>query len=388
MKLLVYGGSFNPPHRGHVAALQRAAEHLHPDAIRVIPAKSPPHKELAPNSPGPAERLELTRLAFADVPGVTVSDMELHREGASYTVDTLAEIAGECPEADIWFLMGTDMFLYMEKWYDFRRILRLSGLVVLPRETGEEPAIAAHRDYLQAQYGARVAVLPVEPLPMDSTGLRAALCRREGVERLPGAVYEQIIRRRYYGARPQLSWLRERSYSFLKPYRIPHVAGCEEEAVKLAERWGADREDAAEAAILHDITKKLNEAEQLRLCGKYGIMTDNVERNDTRLLHARTGACVARDLFGVSQPVFDAIEWHTTGRPGMSLLEKIIYMADYIEPTRDFEGLEKLRQLAYADLDAAVLMGCEMSIEEMRERGNPLHPHTLEASQWLKGKRE
>ena len=156
-------------------------------------------------------------------------------------------------------------------------------------------------------------------------------------------MYSQIIRYRYYSAQPELSWLREKAYAWLKPKRIAHVAGCESEAVKLAMRWGEDPETAAEAGILHDITKKLNFEEQLILCGKYGIINDNLELGSPKLLHAKTGAALARDLFGVSDRVYNAIRWHTTGKPDMTLLEKIIYLADYIEPTRDFPGVEKLR---------------------------------------------
>jgi nicotinate-nucleotide adenylyltransferase len=222
---------------------------------------------------------------------------------------------------------------------------------------------------------------------MDSTSLRAALCCREGVDRLPDAVYEYIIRHRFYGAKPQFCWLRQKSYAYLKPYRVPHVAGCEEEAVRLAKFWGEDVEAAAEAAILHDITKKQGHSEQLRLCEKYGIIPDAVEAREPKLLHSRTGAGLARELFGISQPVFDAIEWHTTGREDMSRLEKIIYMADYIEPTRDFDGVEELRRLAYLDLDQAMILGLEMSLNELSQRGAELHPRSVSTLTWLRSMR-
>ena len=166
------------------------------------------------------------------------------------------------------------------------------------------------------------------------------------------------------------------------------VLGCEAEAVRLAERWGEDVGDAAEAGILHDITKKLEKPEQLLLCGKYGIMVDAIEKESSKLLHAKTGAFLARERFGVSERVRDAIYWHTTARPGMTLLEKIIYMADYIEPNRDFEGVEKLRDLAYADLDEAMILGLEMSIEDIRSYGVEPHPRSREALEWFLSRRE
>jgi nicotinate-nucleotide adenylyltransferase len=111
-----------------------------------------------------------------------------------------------------------------------------------------------------------------------------------------------------------------------------------------------------------------------------------MEQQLLKLLHAKSGACIAREVFGEPEEECQAICWHTTGRAGMTLLEKILYLADYMEPTRDFEGVEELRRLAYTDLDAALLLGFEMSIEEMRQRGNPLHPKTVEGRDALRGK--
>ena len=139
---------------------------------------------------------------------------------------------------------------------------------------------------------------------------------------------------------------------------------------------------AATAGILHDITKKLDHQEQLNLCEKYGIICDNAERSNPKLLHAKTGAVLAKDLFGVSDEICEAIRWHTTGKPDMTMLEKIIYLADYIEPIRDFPGVEKLRELCYEDLNAAMALGLKMSLEEIRSHGTEPYKDTSEAYQW------
>ena len=147
-------------------------------------------------------------------------------------------------------------------------------------------------------------------------------------------------------------------------------------------RYGEDAEAAAEAGILHDITKKLSYDEQLIMCDKYGIILDKDQLANEKLLHAITGAAFARDVFGVSDAVYDAIRWHTTGKPDMTLLEKIIYMADYVEPTRDFPGVEKLRALAHEDIDAAMALGLEMSLADIRSGGVAPHKDTVEAAEW------
>ena len=384
MKLAIYGGSFNPPHLGHAAAIRAVLDAIHPDELRVIPAATPPHKKLPAGSPSAAERLRLAEMAFGNIPGVTVSDMELKREGKSYTADTVRALRRENPGATLYLIIGTDMLETFAEWHDFRFILRSVTLVALAREIGELDAVRDAASRLRRDCGARVRVLSAKPLPVSSTQLRMLLPMRHGREFLNDAVYAAIIRKRLYQAQPDFDWLREQSYPMLKPRRVAHVWGCEHEARKLAERWGADADLAAEAGILHDITKKFELSEQLLLSEKYGIINDTIELSNLKLLHAKTGACMARDLYGVPDAIYQAIRWHTTGRPDMSLLEKIIYLADYIEPTRDFEGVEPLRALAYADLDRAMLLGLEMSLDELREKGVEPHPNTADALEWYR----
>lgn len=384
MRVLIYGGSFNPPHLGHEAALHSAVTAIHPDRILVIPAGIPPHKQLAEGSPDMAQRMRLCELAFLDEPGAEVSDIELKRLGKSYTYDTLQEISDRFEDAELYFLVGTDMLMSMEQWYQFDQILSACTLVALPRGEGDYPEMEKAAQDLRRSYGARVVLIRKNPLPMASTDLRSSLSQRLGRDKLSDPVYSEIIRHRYYGARPDLAWLREKAYAWLKPNRVAHVQGTESEAVRLAQRWGEDTGEAAEAAILHDITKKLTPEEQLRLYEKYDIMTDAAEQKEPRLFHARTGACIARDLFGVSDAVFGAIEWHTTGRVGMTTLEKIIYLADFTEPTRRvFPGLEEVRALTGENLDRAMIRALELSMDEVRARGAEPHPRSVQTLEWL-----
>lgn len=382
MKIAIYGGSFNPPHCGHVEAAAAVMDHLKPDKMLIIPASIPPHKELCIDSPDPQERLLLTRLAFSELEGAEVSDIEILREGKSYSAETLEQLMKLYPGAEFSFAMGTDMFLSFEQWYRYRFLLENMTLAVFCRCYGEYAGILEHAEYLKKEYGAKCMFVPHEPQPMSSSDIRDMLRRRMGVSYLPEKVYARIIENGDYGAKPELYWLREKAHAMLKPSRVAHVIGCEAEAVQLAKRWGEDPENAAEAGILHDITKKLVLSDQLILCRKYGIINDNAEERNFKLLHAKTGAAVARALFGISDEVYNAIRWHTTGKPDMTLLEKIIYMADYIEPNRDFPGVEELRKLAYEDLDKAMALGLEMSLEDIKSSGQEPYKDTVEAFEW------
>lgn len=388
MRIAIYGGSFNPPHLGHVEAAMTVFSEVQPDRFFIIPASIPPHKALAEGSPSAEERFFLTQLAFFSIPDAEVLDIELFREGKCYTADTVEELRTLFPDDELMFAMGTDMFLSFETWYKFRYLLENLTLLPMARNDGEEAEIACYAEHLEKEYGAKIEILRHEPKPMSSTDIRDMLSRRMGAEYLPDLVYRQILQHHDYDAKAELYWLREKAHAMLKPNRVAHVIGVEAEAVKLANFWGEDPEDAAEAGILHDITKKLGLDDQLILCEKYGIINDKAETENVKLLHAKTGAALARDMFGISDRVYEAIRWHTTGKPDMNLLEKIVYMADYIEPNRDFEGVEKLRELSYENLDEALTLGLEMSLEDIRSYGNEPFRDTVEAYEWYKNSSE
>ena len=384
MRIAIYGGSFNPPHIGHAEAARAACEALKPDKFLIIPASTPPHKELEKNSPTPEQRLEFCRLAFADIPGVEVSDMELRREGKSYTADTVDALRREYPGVEICIVMGTDMFLSFKTWYRWQYMLECCTLAVLSREDFDRREIERFREELERENDARVIVIPHTPLPMSSTEIREKLRLGLGADELSQPVYECIIRNGFYDAKPALPWLRQMVMPYLDENRIAHVTGVESQAVLLAMRWGEDPDSAAVAGILHDITKAQGKEKQLKLCEKYGIILEQAERENPALLHARTGAALSRDLFGISDEIYSAIRWHTTGRPDMTMLEKILYLADYTDPTRDFEGVEELRALSFEDTDRAMALGLEMSIENLNERGKQIFHDTMDAYNWYK----
>ena len=388
MRIAIYGGSFNPPHVGHVQAARSAYGQLRPDRFLIIPTNIPPHKELEENSPSPELRLEFARLAFADIPGAEISDMEIRREGKSYTADTVAALREKYPEDELCIVMGTDMFLSFKTWFRWEYLTQQCTLAVLSREEHDAAKIKAFRKELQRECDAKVILIPHEPLPMSSTEIRRSLREGSGSKLVPEAVYYRILQTGSYGVKPELSWLRAHSRPYLKPKRVKHVSGVEKTAVKLARRWGEDEHSAAVAGILHDITKSFPIEKQLKLCEKYGIMLETAERETPALLHALTGAAFSRELFGISDAVYGAIRWHTTGRPEMTKLEKILYLADYVEPTRDFEGVQKLRELCFEDLDRAMALGLKMSLEEIRARGDLPFRDTVDAYAYYSQKEE
>ena len=398
MKIGIYGGSFNPPHLGHMAAAESAAKYLQLDKLLLIPAGIPPHKSLSADAPSGAHRLAMTRLmgeqiALDTAIPVEVSDMELTRAGKSYTADTVRALHGQYPDAELWLLMGTDMFLTFQCWHEPAEIVRYAGLCAFGRaETDGEELFAPQREYLGRHFpDSRIVTMTLPNLvDVSSTELRERIPRGETEGLLAPAVLGYIMREHLYGTnfdlkRLSLQELRPIALSYLKAKRMPHVLGTEQTAEALAKKYGADIHKARIAALLHDSTKRLSMEEQLALCEYYHITLDELERKALKLLHAKTGAALARGVYGVDDDIYNAILWHTTGKPDMTLLEKVIYLADFIEPSRDFDGVDALRAAVWEDLDKGLEMGLAMTVEEMTEMGNPVHRNTLEALDYLRG---
>lgn len=392
MKIGIYGGSFNPPHLGHMAAAKAAAKTLGLDRLLIVPAGMPPHKTMPQGTPTPEQRLAMAEIMTDQLrlPDAACWDVEIRREGKSYTIDTLKEAKCRWPDAELWLLVGTDMFLSLQSWYQPEEIMTLAGICAFSR-AGEdtETQFEAQKKFLTDSYGAKVVTVAIPDLvEISSTEIRERMDRGESVAYLHEAVYGYILRENLYGTFANLKRLTNEelrcvSYSMVKAKRLPHIRGTEEETVKLAVRWGGDPEKLRRAAILHDCTKYLSREEHLAICERYGIALDDMERGAEKLLHAKSGAALAKYCFGQDDEIFQAILYHTTGRAGMSLAEKILYLADYIEPNRDFPEVEEMRKLAYEDLDNAMLMGVRLSIQEMLERNRIVHPNTLGAEKSL-----
>ena len=385
----IYGGTFNPPHIGHIRAALGAVRSLELDKLLVIPDRIAPHKEMPEGSATPTQRLEMLRLAFEKNPEVEVSDIELRREGKSYTVDTVAELRRQYPEEELILLMGTDMFLSFNQWRDPEKILEQASIGVFYRgEKGEKPAISQQKELMDVR-GHQVYLVQNEIVDISSTNLRRMLIFRCANPFLPDGVGDYIQSYGLYGTgcdykNLSMEQLEPVVIGLLKKNRVNHVLGCRDTAVELAKRWGANVTDAARAGILHDITKALDGPLQLTLCAEYGTILSDFSRRYPKTLHALTGSLVAERIFGENEAVVTAIRNHTTGRANMSLLEKIIYVADYMEPNRAFPGVETLRELAFSDIDAALKLGLEMTLEHLAKQGSEVSPESRAALEFLK----
>jgi nicotinate-nucleotide adenylyltransferase len=277
-------------------------------------------------------------------------------------------------------------------WREPESIMKLATLAVFCRgEKGENAKIEAQKIALEA-LGAKIELVENPVTAISSTDLRRMLVFGCADPFLMPGVGDYIREHGLYGTgkdRKNLSLeeLEAEVVSLLNPNRVAHVLGCRDCAVELAKLYGENEVDAARAGLLHDITKAIDGPLQLTLCAEYGIVLDTFSRSFPKTLHALTGSLVAQRIFGENEHVVGAICHHTTGRADMTLLEKIIYIADYVERNRDFPGVEEMRAMAYTDLDRAVLMGLESAVAHVKRQGQGLAPATLEALEYLQNQK-
>ena len=385
----IYGGTFNPPHAGHIAAANFALKALELDRLMVIPARTPPHKQKNGDITDGIHRLEMLKLAFAGEERITVSDLELQRDGISYTCRTVEILKAQYPGDELFLLMGTDMFLSFSSWYQPEQILKRATIAVLCRdEEAGSRAVLETAKTLTGQ-GGSVVLLENPVVEISSSTLRRLLVFGCTEAYIPQSILHYIYENGLYDTNKDyrnlpMDKLETVVVGLLKANRVAHVLGCRDTARELALRWGADPVDAARAGLLHDITKALDGPLQLTLCRAYGTMLDDFSRNNPKTLHAFTGSLVAERIFGENEAVVQAIRCHTTGKPAMNTLEKIIYVADYMEPNRKFDGVETLRALAFSDLDAALQLGLEMTLAMLHQQGREISPESGQALQYLR----
>ena len=384
----VYCGTFDPPHIGHMGGAAQAISSLQLDKLLLVPGGIMPHKTLPSTSPTPQQRLEMVRIASLGVPGAEVCDVEVNSGEVCYTCDTLRQLKQQYPADELVLILGSDRFAVLHKWKEIQQILSLTSVGVLRRgEKGEGAAILRQMEVLE-KMGARIYLCDNDVVDISSTNLRRMLAFDCAQPFLPAGVGSYIRENCLYGTDRDLRGLdmdrlEQTMIPLMNPNRVAHVLGCRDTAVELARRWGADETDAARAGLLHDITKALDGPLQLTLCREYGMLLDTFSQKNPKTLHALTGSLVAQRIFGENEAVVSAIRHHTTGCADMNTLQKIIYVADYMEPNRDFIGVEELRQLAFEDLDKALLLGLTMTLNMLKAQNREISPESSGAVAWL-----
>ncbi len=390
--IAIMGGTFDPIHHGHLVTAEAVRHRFKVDKVIFMPAGQPAHKT-DKQVTHHEHRYLMTVLATMRNENFEVSCIEIERPGVTYTIDTIEELKKICrPDVRLYFITGADAIHQIMTWKESERLLGMCDFVAVTRPGYDKSKLFRDIGAIREKFPSRVHYMEVPALAISSSDIRARVRRGEPIKYLvPQEVEDYIHKFRLYQENAEdevkfmlpLKTMQEKLQSALSVKRYIHTMGVAEEAVKLAEIYGTPREQqkARVAGLLHDCAKDYPEAMRLRLCREYKVKMDEILEKQTDLIHPFLGAEVARREYLVTdEDILNAIRYHTTGRAGMSLLEKIIFIADYIEPNREnFDGLEEARRLAYLDLDEAMRYILKNTIAFVRARGRLLHPLSLEA---------
>lgn len=382
-KMGLFGGTFDPIHKGHVSMALRLAQALDLDGVVLMPTFVPPHK-IKENMASAQHRLAMCRLAAEEHPILSVSDLELQRGGASFTVDTLSALCEQHPDTQWYLLVGADMFTTLHTWHRFADIADMAVLCTIARAGTDTAKLKEYAASLTAD-GIRCCVdeCPVEPF--SSTQVRERVAAEESVSEMVGEAIARYIcdnglYRQDEGMKRQTA---DEQYieiirSRLSDYRFHHSLCVAQEAKRLALLYGADPAKAYTAGILHDIMKDTDKEAQLQILADFGATLDEVEKQSPMLWHARSGEVFLRNILGVDdEDILSAVRYHTTGRAGMSRLEQVLFTADFTSADRNYPDVAVIRALADISLQKAIRYGVEYTIRDLQSKGAVVHPDTL-----------
>ena len=390
--IAVMGGTFDPIHNGHLAIAEAVLQQFKPQQVLFVPAGSPPHKPGKPITDS-EHRYQMILQTISKTPGLDVSRLEINRTGASYTIDTIRELKDICPkDSIIYFIIGQDALQEILNWKDADKLLTLCEFIAVPRPGYDIEVLRTKTRMLKSKYGAKIHFLESQLLDVSSTYVRMCLENSWPVSALiPKEAEDYICTHRLYQSieydlsAEHFKWAQTRLKYLLSPKRFKHSQGVVIEAERLAAHYGADIEKARWAALLHDCAKEYSADKKRTLCTQWGIKIDKVVAGHIDLAHGLLGAESAkRDYYVTDKEILQAIRFHILGHKDMTLLDKIIVLADFIEPYReDYYPLKEMRNLAYSDINKALALGLAAMRDIDTARGKTLHHWSKDAIEVL-----
>lgn len=378
-KIGILGGTFDPIHFGHIELLKEAKKQLGLSKIIVVPNGNPPHKE---DEVSKEHKFNMVNEVLSDYPDFIVSDYEIIKETPSYSWETVQYLKEQYPDDELYFIMGMDNLPEFKFWVKPEEICKYCKLVFAGRdnlEFSEEEV-----EHLKLSLDAEIYSVEFD-YPCSSTKIREVLSKGGYIfDMLPFEAFRYILKNGLYGTDniSEYDFYENELAKFVEKKRFMHSLGVATTAYLLAKKYGEDAPLAYFTGLVHDIAKRLPLSEQLSLCDSIKLVSD--ERNYPKMLHAPAGAAFLKNKYNIEdEKLLNAVRFHTIGDIKMTLFDKIIYMADYIEPFRDFDGVKELRELAFSDIDKSVIKGIETTVISLIEDGLKISPYMLEVRNGL-----
>lgn len=391
-KIGIMGGTFNPIHNAHLMMAQAAYEQYKLDEVWFMPSKNPPHKQKQ-DILSDEHRKRMIQFAIDEIPHFVFSDMELKRQGTTYTCDTLEQLHKDLPDAEIYFILGGDSLQDFESWYQPGKIVQLCTILAASREGLSDQETQELCSKLSRKLKGNIYPVSMPQFRISSAIIRERLVRGKSAQ---GYCPEKVVRymelHGLYGAAIPHKAYQEKEIlaclsSTLRPKRYRHTLGVAYTASNLAVCHGVNPKRARMAGLLHDCGKYLSDSEMYALCEEYGVSLSRAEQSNPALVHSKLGAYLAKERYGIDdEEIASAISYHTTGKPGMTDLEKIIFLSDYIEPYRNMDcrpySLEEVRKACFFDLNKGLKMTLHNTVSYLEKCEMTVDPTTMETYQY------
>lgn len=401
MRIGMFGGAFDPPHRGHERALDAFLREADLDLCLVIPSGKPPHKAISSGADNES-RLAMTCLAFQPLSEkVRVWEKEMETKETTYTYQTVAMVKDEFPGAEIFLFVGTDQFLSFYTWKEYEKLLGDVTLCVMERYAGDGE-IEAKSEEMKKDFNARLLILKEKAYIISSTRIREELKEKGYSPALSPQVNDYIATFGLYRipTTKNREQLVRKLRAELTPQRLSHTLAVEREVAEMCKLFSvSDPESLRLAALCHDRTKEMTLDEHQAILSDAGETAGKEDLECPAILHAASAACLSSQENILPPEAISAIRYHSTGRAGMSLEEKILYLADYIEQTRPYPYCKEARRLFYEKmpekenerllwLDTVLLSVMKESLAHLKRKKKTIHPLTLEAVADLMDRKE
>ena len=379
----ILGGSFNPVHNGHIAIGMAAQKELNLEEVWYLPTVSPYYKE-AGEMASYEHRLRMLEHALESIPTHKPSDVDKENK-RGYTIETLKHLKKKYPKHTFYFIMGGDSLAYFPSWRNPEDIVKLATIVVAKR--GKTKDLKPVIQTIEDKWNGTVHLLSQRKLKISSTKIREQFQNGTSPYGLcPDHVIQYIKVCGLYHSKwepiPSTpSEIEACLRATLTPKRFRHSIGVALMCQYLAQVYGLNEKKAYIAGILHDNAKFYTPEEQLELADLFRIPLTNYERENLGLIHGKLGAHFAQTRFGVTDPeILDAITFHTTGKPEMSELAQILYIADYIEVNRNMDSspypLNQIRKTAAENMNHAIYMILSDIVPYLQKTGKKIDPLT------------
>lgn len=365
----ILGGTFNPVHFEHIEIAKSAIKELSLDKLFIMPTFISPHKTLIPASA--EDRINMLKLAFKGIDKVEISTYEVDKKGTSYTYQTAEEFKRIYKDANIYFICGGDMLNDFRTWKYPERILNSVNLAVFSREdyftdfSEQEKFFIENykKSFIKLNYNGKkcsstkIRVYSAFSLPLDDICIKS--------------VKDYILEHNLYVGDKYTDFVKSK----LPLKRIIHTANVCVTALSKTKELNLDGKKVFTACALHDVAKYLS-------CEDY-VGYEKIPNMPSPVVHAYLGAYICQTVLGITdEDIINAVRYHTSGRANMSVLEKLVFVADMIEEGRDYDGVETLRKYYEKDLDTCFKKCLEEELFHLRLNNQEIFDQTVKAYEY------